>query len=80
MLLLILNNKNFSFNNKNVFLHIHIDGDGDWMDHRKAEAAVETMNVPTKVITIPGAGHHVYLDNPTDFDKAVVKEMLESSS
>jgi pimeloyl-ACP methyl ester carboxylesterase len=80
VLLLILNNKSFSFNNKNVFFHMHIDGQDDWMDHRAAEAAVKTMDVPTKVIIIPGAGHHIHLDNSIDFDKAVVNEMLESSS
>ncbi|CAG8457384.1 4027_t:CDS:10 [Ambispora leptoticha] len=40
------------------------DGDIDWMDYRAAEEAATTMSVPTKVIRIPRAGHHLYLDNP----------------
>ncbi|CAG8502699.1 2798_t:CDS:2 [Ambispora gerdemannii] len=51
-------------------------GENDWMDYRAAEEAATTMSVPTKVIRIPRAGHHLYLDNPPDFDKAVVAEML----
>ncbi|CAG8490613.1 1782_t:CDS:2, partial [Scutellospora calospora] len=54
-------------------------GDYDWMDYRAAVKAKINMKVPTKVIVIPDAGHHLYLDNPIEFNKAVVTEMLEVS-
>ncbi|KAG9284241.1 hypothetical protein G9A89_002051 [Geosiphon pyriformis] len=52
-------------------------GDTDWMDYRAAEAARAHMRVSTKVVRIPRAGHHLYLDNPPEFNKAVVAEMIE---
>ncbi|CAG8469834.1 16991_t:CDS:2 [Dentiscutata erythropus] len=54
-------------------------GQHDWMDYRAAVEASKNMKVPTKVITIQDAGHHLYLDNPIEFNKAVVAEMLEKS-
>ncbi|CAG8764305.1 7246_t:CDS:2, partial [Racocetra persica] len=53
-------------------------GEYDWMDYRPAVEAGNNMKVPTKVLRIPDAGHHLYLDNPIEFNKAVVKEMLET--
>ncbi|GBC04047.1 hypothetical protein RclHR1_05490010 [Rhizophagus clarus] len=55
-------------------------GEDDWMDFRAAEKAKKLMNVPVKVERIPDAGHHLYLDNPTEFNRAVIKEMLEVSN
>ncbi|CAG8468498.1 3435_t:CDS:2, partial [Acaulospora colombiana] len=52
-------------------------GEEDWMDYRAAEEARTKMHVPTEVIRIPNAGHHLYLDNPVEFDKAVISIMLE---
>ncbi|RIA97216.1 Alpha/Beta hydrolase protein [Glomus cerebriforme] len=54
-------------------------GEDDWMDFRAAEKAKTLMKVYVKVKRIPDAGHHLYLDNPTDFNKAVIEEMLEVS-
>ncbi|CAG8784449.1 4093_t:CDS:2, partial [Dentiscutata erythropus] len=53
------------------------DGEEDWMDYREAIKASVKMNVPTKVIQIPHSGHHLYIDNPEEFDKAVINEMVE---
>ncbi|KAF9351489.1 hypothetical protein BGX34_000523 [Mortierella sp. NVP85] len=50
-----------------VFLY----GESDWMDYRAAEQARKGMNVPTVLMRIPNAGHHLYLDNPPAFDKAI---------
>ncbi|KAF9936977.1 hypothetical protein BGZ65_001907, partial [Modicella reniformis] len=50
-----------------VFLY----GESDWMDYRAAEKARKTMSVPTALKRIPNAGHHLYLDNPPAFDKAI---------
>ncbi|CAG8800969.1 25588_t:CDS:1, partial [Gigaspora rosea] len=55
-------------------------GQQDWMDYRAAVEASKKMKVPTKVIRIQDAGHHLYLDNPIDFNKAIVTEMLETSN
>ncbi|CAG8440143.1 3047_t:CDS:2 [Diversispora eburnea] len=52
-------------------------GEEDWMDYREAIKASVKMNVPTKVIQIPHSGHHLYIDNPEEFDKAVINEMVE---
>ncbi|KAG0375516.1 hypothetical protein BGX24_008977 [Mortierella sp. AD032] len=48
-------------------------GESDWMDYRAAEKARRTMTVPTVLMRIPNAGHHLYLDNPPAFDKAVLQ-------
>ncbi|KAF9922450.1 hypothetical protein FBU30_007421 [Linnemannia zychae] len=48
-------------------------GESDWMDYRAAEKARKSMVVPTVLMRIPNAGHHLYLDNPPAFDKAVLQ-------
>ncbi|KAF8936985.1 hypothetical protein BGZ47_009227 [Haplosporangium gracile] len=48
-------------------------GESDWMDYRAAEKARRSMTVPTVLMRIPNAGHHLYLDNPPAFDKAVLQ-------
>lgn len=55
-------------------------GEHDWMDFRAAEKAKKLMNVPVRIERIPDAGHHLYLDNPIDFNRAVIEEMLEVSN
>ncbi|KAF8937622.1 Alpha/Beta hydrolase protein [Dissophora ornata] len=52
-----------------VFLY----GENDWMDYKAAEKARKTMSVPTVLMRIPNAGHHLYLDNPPAFDKAILQ-------
>ncbi|KAF9172109.1 hypothetical protein BGX21_002885 [Mortierella sp. AD011] len=52
-----------------VFLY----GESDWMDYRAAEKARKNMTVPTVLLRIPSAGHHLYLDNPPAFDKAILQ-------
>ncbi|KAF9438664.1 hypothetical protein BGZ76_006037 [Entomortierella beljakovae] len=52
-----------------VFLY----GESDWMDYRAAEKAMKNMFVPTILLRIPNAGHHLYLDNPPAFDKAILQ-------
>ncbi|KAF9198025.1 hypothetical protein BGZ49_001291, partial [Haplosporangium sp. Z 27] len=54
-----------------VFLY----GESDWMDYRAAEKARKNMNVPTILMRIPNAGHHLYLDNPPAFDKAILQSI-----
>ncbi|KAF9418780.1 hypothetical protein BGZ94_009598 [Podila epigama] len=50
-----------------VFLY----GESDWMDWKAGEKARRTMSVPTALMRIPNAGHHLYMDNPVAFDKAI---------
>ncbi|KAG0302908.1 hypothetical protein BGZ98_007139 [Dissophora globulifera] len=52
-----------------VFLY----GENDWMDYKAAEKARRSMTVPTVLMRIPNAGHHLYLDNPPAFDKAILQ-------
>jgi cardiolipin-specific phospholipase len=54
---------------------VFIYGDHDWMDYRAAVKARKFMNVPSKVVLIPNGGHHMYLDNPEDFNYVVREEM-----
>ncbi|CAI2180319.1 6437_t:CDS:2 [Funneliformis geosporum] len=54
-------------------------GEDDWMDYRAAEEAKDLMRVFVKIERVPKAGHHLYLDNPTEFNRLVIKEMLEGS-
>ncbi|KAG0330606.1 hypothetical protein BG004_002070 [Podila humilis] len=46
-------------------------GESDWMDWKAGEKARRTMGVPTAMMRIPDAGHHLYMDNPVAFDKAI---------
>lgn len=41
------------------------------MDWKAGEQARKTMSVPTALMRIPSAGHHLYMDNPLAFDKAI---------
>ncbi|KAG1300083.1 hypothetical protein G6F66_000288 [Rhizopus arrhizus] len=54
---------------------VFIYGEHDWMDYKAAEKAKEHMRVPVKVIKIASGGHHMYLENPEDFNKAIREEM-----
>ncbi|KAG0017748.1 hypothetical protein BGZ81_010547 [Podila clonocystis] len=46
-------------------------GESDWMDWKAGDKARRTMTVPTALMRIPSAGHHLYMDNPLAFDKAI---------
>ncbi|KAG8753559.1 hypothetical protein FRC14_005937 [Serendipita sp. 396] len=54
-------------------------GGHDWMDpeggNRSVKRLREAGNMASKLVIIPGAGHHVYLDNPDGVDKLLLKEM-----
>lgn len=54
---------------------VFIYGQYDWMDYKAAEKAKEHMSVPVKVIKIASGGHHMYLENPEDFNKVIREEM-----
>ena len=52
-----------------VFLY----GDHDWMDIRGAYQAKEVLheagNHDVRIHTVKNAGHHLYLDNPSEFNE-----------
>ncbi|PHZ09475.1 alpha/beta-hydrolase [Rhizopus microsporus ATCC 52813] len=54
---------------------VFIYGEHDWMDYKAAEEAKEHMKVPAKVIRIANGGHHMYLENPKDFNRICCDEM-----
>ncbi|GEQ72917.1 hypothetical protein JCM33374_g6605 [Metschnikowia sp. JCM 33374] len=51
-------------------------GDKDWMNSKGGEYCVEKLqglsSPATEHVTISNAGHHIYLDNPEDFNNAVI--------
>ncbi|KAI9468508.1 MAG: Alpha/Beta hydrolase protein [Benjaminiella poitrasii] len=54
---------------------VFIYGDHDWMDYRAAERAKRHMSAPVKVIRVVNGGHHMYLDNPEEFNHIIRREM-----
>jgi pimeloyl-ACP methyl ester carboxylesterase len=48
------------------------------MDKGHAEAAAAAMKVPTKVLSVEGADHHLYIDNPHEFNRLVIEDCRES--
>jgi cardiolipin-specific phospholipase len=54
-------------------------GSHDWMDAegglRSVQRLKEAGNTGSRMVIVPGAGHHVYLDNPDVVNKLLVKEM-----
>lgn len=55
---------------------VFVYGEYDWMDSTAAEKAKKVMKVPVKIISIANGGHHMYLENPVDFNKAIIEEMV----
>lgn len=51
-------------------------GDKDWMNSKGGEYCVEKLqglsHPDAELVTIHNAGHHIYLDNPEEFNKTVV--------
>jgi len=54
-------------------------GQHDWMDPEGGVKAVEKLkeagNRHAKMVIVPGAGHHVYLDNHEFCNELIVKEL-----
>lgn len=48
-------------------------GEQDWMDWRHAVGAVQSMTVKTSIGRVSKAGHHLYVDNPVEYNEAVLK-------
>eukprot|EP00164_Ancoracysta_twista_P000211 GFYU01000303.1.p1 GENE.GFYU01000303.1~~GFYU01000303.1.p1 ORF type:complete len:421 (-),score=103.59 GFYU01000303.1:215-1477(-) len=52
-------------------------GDRDWMGSHHAVTAREHMSVPTEVIVVNDAGHHLYIDNSTEFNDKLNKVLKQ---
>lgn len=47
-------------------------GERDWMSKSPAHDACLQMSVPTQIVIVPNAGHHLYFDNPDFFNTTVL--------
>ncbi|KAI8139653.1 Alpha/Beta hydrolase protein [Fennellomyces sp. T-0311] len=56
---------------------VFVYGEWDWMDYKAAEQAKPFMKVPTKVLRVKYGGHHMYLDNPDEFNKMMAEELKQ---
>ena len=64
-----------------IFPPKFIYGEEDWMDHKGALEAIESLkHVPTRILLIPKAGHHLYLDNSNVFNLCVIHDLLKMNS
>ncbi|KAJ2090998.1 hypothetical protein IW138_002192 [Coemansia sp. RSA 986] len=57
-------------------------GENDWVDHASGEQAIRRIGerVSTRLHRIPAAGHNLHLENPVDFNKFLIDEMLAISN
>ena len=51
-------------------------GEEDWMDWRHAEEAMKKMSCERSVVCIPRSGHHLYIDNPDEFNRVLSRLIL----
>ncbi|KAI9490194.1 Alpha/Beta hydrolase protein [Zychaea mexicana] len=54
---------------------VFVYGEWDWMDYKAAEQAKVHMKVPVKILRVKYGGHHMYLDNPDQFNEMMTKEL-----
>ncbi|KAJ1979087.1 hypothetical protein H4R35_001643 [Dimargaris xerosporica] len=54
---------------------LFIYGESDWMDYRGAERVAKCMQAPSRIIHIADAGHNMMLENPQDFNAALLEEL-----
>ena len=45
------------------------------MDYKAAEKAKVNMTVPVDILRVKYGGHHMYLDNPDDFNEMLTNEL-----
>lgn len=56
-------------------------GDVDWMDHRGGRRVVEKNRfegIASHVYTINNSDHHMYLDNPEEFARLIISDILDT--
>ena len=54
-------------------------GDRDWMYHPQVDQIVQANRAHVAEHTIPGAGHHVYLDQPALFNDRVLQAIAAAT-
>ncbi|KAJ1979933.1 hypothetical protein H4R34_002635, partial [Dimargaris verticillata] len=54
---------------------LFVYGEIDWMDYRGAERVAKSMQAPSRIIHIADAGHNMMLENPKDFNAALLEEL-----
>lgn len=55
-------------------------GESDWMDFRHGQKVVERFRAhgrEAELYLVPFSGHQVFLDNPVDFNRAVVESLVK---
>jgi len=57
-------------------------GEHDWMDVNGGKESIRALrkagNQNGRMYTVPGAGHHVYLDNPEAVNDLLIRELERS--
>ncbi len=56
-------------------------GDQDWMDHRGGRRVVEKntySGIASHVYTIHNSDHHMYLDNPEEFARLIITDIIDT--
>lgn len=62
---------------------IWVYGDRDWMDvrgGRQAASSIRSVGGRADVVTIPDAGHHIYLDNPEALNDLITQFMQDAAA
>ena len=54
-----------------------VDGQYDWMDPEAGRAAAATMSKAATVTTVSMAGHHLYMENVPEFNRELVRLVLD---
>jgi cardiolipin-specific phospholipase len=55
-------------------------GVNDWMDRRHAEAVAQHMTVPVDIVSVKGAGHHLNIDNPEEFNRLLMEHITSHNT
>ena len=57
-----------------------VDGTHDWMDHRHAGLAMQSIKTRSRLVLIPESGHHMYCENAHGFNDVLLSELKSSAS
>ncbi|CAI4063527.1 hypothetical protein SUVZ_07G3440 [Saccharomyces uvarum] len=75
----LFNGKNANVLKNSKYEWVWLYGDDDWMDVngglRVSKLLNDNLKQKSNVITVPNAGHHLYLDNHKFFNSIIMKEM-----
>ena len=54
------------------------DGSHDWMDESSGRVAASSMPAGAKVHQVPLAGHHLYMENPSWYNRVIIDEITRT--